>query len=44
MVPPNDEKIKVLRMGSPIVENLSGLQGSVLDYLEAPNSIHAKQT
>ena len=29
-------------MGLPIVENLSGLQESILAYLEAPNSIFAK--
>ena len=31
-----DEKVKVPRMGLPIVENLSGLQESILAYLEAP--------
>ena len=35
-----DEKVKVLRMGLPIVESLSGLQESIfLAYVEPPNSI-----
>ena len=34
---------KVLRLGLPIVENLSGLQESILAYLEAPNSIFVKK-
>ena len=39
----NDEKVKVLRMSLPIAENLSGLQGVFLAYLEAPNSILVKK-
>ena len=38
----NDEKVKVLRMEFSIVENLSGLQASILTYLEAPKSILLK--
>ena len=38
----NDEKAKVLRMEFSIVENLSGLQESILTHLEAPKSILVK--
>ena len=38
----NVEKVKVLRMEFSRVENLSGLQESILTYLEAPNSILAE--
>ena len=38
----NDEQVKVLRMGLPIVENLSGPQESIFSHLEAPNSILVK--
>ena len=38
----NDEKVKVLRMGLPIVENLSGPQESIFNLSRAPNSILAK--
>ena len=34
--------LKVLRMGLPIVENLSGLSGNILAYLEFTNSISIK--
>ena len=37
-----DEKVKVLRMGLPIVEILADLRRVFLTYLEAPNSILAK--
>ena len=37
-----DEKVKVLRMGLPIVENLSGLQESIFNLSRGPNSILAK--
>ena len=32
----NDEKVKVLRMGLPIVENLSGLQESIFNLSRGP--------
>ena len=34
--PKNDEKIKVLRMGLPIVESLSGLQESIFSLFRSP--------
>ena len=40
----NDEKIKVSRMEFSIVEKLSGLQESILAYLEGPNSILIKNS
>ena len=32
----NDEKVKVLRMGLPIVESLSGLQESIFSLFRSP--------
>ena len=32
----NDEKVKVLRMGFSIVENLSGPQGSIFNLFRSP--------
>ena len=32
----NDEKVKVLRMGLPIVESLSGLQESIFSLFRGP--------
>ena len=37
-----DEKMQVLRMGLPIVENLSGLQESIFSLSRSPNSTFAK--
>ena len=34
-----NKKVNILKMGLPIVENMSGLQESILAYLETHNSI-----
>ena len=38
-----DKILQVLRMGLPIVENLSGLQESIFSVSRSPNSIFAKK-
>ena len=38
----NDEQIKVLRMGLPIVESLSGFQERIFRLFRGPNSILIK--
>ena len=38
----NDEKVKVLRMSLPLVENLSGLQESIFSLFRGPK-FHSRQ-